>query len=256
MKRILALTLLVSALLPVAAFGQPAPLVPPPAPHVQPLPIPPGVGAPATEESNLPRFDLDFPGGGPKALVAAIEKASGKPLNAIVPSDTTDVVIPPLKMSGVTVPELFEALQLASAKLVQVPSSPYPTMMNQFTTSYGFVSAGKAENRVWYFKVARAPQPPPQVKLCRFYQLEPFLQQYKIEDVITAIRTGWGMQNVTAPELKFHPETKLLIAVGSEDDLKLIDSALQQLKSVLPSPAKPAAPSAVKSAPSSKGSEE
>src|ERR1041385_5181360 len=37
--------------------------------------------------AGLTRFSLDFPGGTPRELAAAIQKASGKPLNVIVPDD-------------------------------------------------------------------------------------------------------------------------------------------------------------------------
>src|SRR5690242_14620396 len=65
-------------------------------------------------ESHLTRFDLDFAGGTPNDLVRAIEKATGKPLNIVIPTGAADVPLPPLKMRGITVAELFKALQAAS----------------------------------------------------------------------------------------------------------------------------------------------
>jgi hypothetical protein len=55
-------------------------------------------GTPAPEPS-LTKFDLDFPGGTPKELVAAIQKAMGRPLNAIIPEDLSGTKLPALKMS-------------------------------------------------------------------------------------------------------------------------------------------------------------
>ncbi len=68
----------------------------------------------------LTKFNLDFPGGTPKELVAAIEKAMGKPLNAIIPKEDEDLQMPPLKMNDVVVPQLFAALKAASRKEVAV----------------------------------------------------------------------------------------------------------------------------------------
>ena len=59
------------------------------------------------DTSALTRFSLDFPGGKPKELVAAIQKALGKPLNAIVPDEFADVKLPPLKMANVNAADLF-----------------------------------------------------------------------------------------------------------------------------------------------------
>src|SRR5690242_14669816 len=59
--------------------------------------------------SQLTRFDLDFPGGTPKELVAAIQKSMSKPLNVIIPDPFADTKIPALKMKNVDVPQLFRA---------------------------------------------------------------------------------------------------------------------------------------------------
>src|SRR4051812_11912187 len=74
---------------------------------------------PATQKSGeetLTRFSLDFPGGTPKQLVAAIQKAMGKPLNAIVPTEFADTSLPELKMNNVNVRELFSALEATSRR--------------------------------------------------------------------------------------------------------------------------------------------
>ena len=55
----------------------------------------------------LTKFDLDFRGGTPKQLAAAIEKALGRPLNVIVPDEFADTKLPALKMNGVDVSQLF-----------------------------------------------------------------------------------------------------------------------------------------------------
>ena len=73
-------------------------------------------GATTPAPVSLRRFDLDFPGGRPRELVAAIQQALGKPLNAIIPDDCSNILLPPLKMNNVDVPHLFRALEVASRK--------------------------------------------------------------------------------------------------------------------------------------------
>ena len=180
------------------------------------------VGEP--DQPKLQRFDLNFPGGGPEALVAAIEKATGKPLNAIVPSEERNVQLPPMKMTNVTVPELFEALKMASTKLEMLPGQ-------NFLVSYGFETRGRGEDAVWSFH-SEKPRP---LDVCRFYQLAEYLDNFTIEDITTAIQTGWELLGVKpTPRLKFHPETKLLIAVGQPQELQTIEDVLSQLRKALP----------------------
>ncbi|PYM11483.1 MAG: hypothetical protein DME18_13880, partial [Verrucomicrobia bacterium] len=71
---------------------------------------------PLPQDENLIKFDLDFPGGTPRQLVAAIEKSSSHPLNAVILDEDASVKLPPLKMKSVTAPELFEALAAASPR--------------------------------------------------------------------------------------------------------------------------------------------
>ena len=104
-------------------FGQqtPPPATPFPANAFQPPNFSPGSRLrPAAEDPTLAKFNLDFPGGTPIELVAAIEKATGKPLNAIIPKEDADLQMPPLKMSDVAVPQLFAALKAASQKQITV----------------------------------------------------------------------------------------------------------------------------------------
>jgi hypothetical protein len=191
------------------------------------LPVPGGVFVNSTIAPNAPTppaqvFDLDFAGGSPRSLVAAIEKATGKPLNAIVPDEYDNLSIPPMKFKDVTVPALFEALRLSSIKTLMSANGSY------YQGDYGFQTRGHGDNAIWYFQVT---QPPPPQQFCRFYQLGPYLQDYTIQDITTAIQTGWKLLGVKSPaQLKFHPETKLLIAVGPPEQLGTIDSVLSELR--------------------------
>lgn len=212
----LALILIGSVLLVQPGFAQAAaPEAPPP-------------------EKRWPTFDLTFAGGGPKDLVAAIEKATGKPLNAIVPKEFERIEIPPMKFTSVTVRDLFEALNRSSIQIVGIGNGATQQR------SYGFETRSQGDNPVWYFQSSR-PATTGNQNYCSFYQLAGFLKDYKIEDITTAIKTGWQMLDVSpAPQLKFHSETQLLIAVGPPEHLRIIESVLRELQKAPPT--KPAAP--------------
>jgi hypothetical protein len=216
-SKYLALGLLVISLTPV--WGQPSP-------------------KPATDAPALTKFNLDFSGGTPTQLIKAIEKAMGKPLNAIIPTEDADVQLPPLKMNDVDVAQLFKALEAASIKQVAVVSGTYYSQNSSystFVTSYGFKTEGKlSDNSVWYFH-ADKPSLPPMVstqKICRFYSLAPYLScGFTVDDITTAIQTGWKMSgDASLPQLNYHKETKLLIAFGEPGKLDVIDTVLKALQ--------------------------
>ena len=179
------------------------------------------------------QFSLDFPGGTPAQLVKAIEKAMHN-INVIINKDDENVELPPLKMDDVFLPQLFTALEVASRKTVAVSSAGFGGSYQQFTTSYGFKSADDmSDTAVWYFHVEK-PSMPPMVsseKVCQFYSLSQYLDRgFTVDDITTAIQTGWKMAGVTpTPELNYHKETKLLIAYGEPNKLKTIDDVLRTL---------------------------
>ena len=238
----LAAGLFALAFTPVSA--QPAP--PPPIQKVPDQATPPPTLAPAPQSSgtfnqrlqtiisrdaasqnpapNLTKFNLDFPGGTPKELVGAIEKAMGKPLNAIIPTEDADLQMPPLKMNDVVTPQLFAALEDASRKTVAVNNGMFGNSYSQFVTDCGFRTADSPilDTSIWYFYVEKPSLPPviSSQKVCRFYSLTPYLDRgFTVDDITTAIQTGWKMAGVTPPpELNYHKETKLLIAFGEPEN--------------------------------------
>ncbi len=194
--------------------------------------------------NSLPRFDLDFKGGTPGELVKTIEKAIGKPLNAVIPDEYADIKLPALSVKNITVAELFEALERATTKLERYAWTDYindrreswtdnpVTWWFDWTFRCGFKTDGTpTENSIWCFYCAM-PEVQHNPVICRFYQLAPYLEAgYKVEDITTTIDTGWKMLGVTRPpEITYHKDTKVLIAVGEADKLKTIDDVLKQLK--------------------------
>lgn len=220
-----------------------------------------GISKPPGSEIVLTKFTLDFPGGTPKQLVVAIEKAMNRPLNAIIPPEHADLKLPPLKMSNVDVRQLFQALELTSQKTETYPNavtfsggSTAYSALQQMRTGYGFRTQGEvSDESIWYFYVEKPTLPAVQVrtpqKLCRYFALAPYLERGQtVDDITTAIQTGWKMLgDDDAPKLSFHQETKLLIAVGEPEKLAIIDDVLRALNSapapaLVPAPRLPAGP--------------
>lgn len=202
-----------------------------------PKPLPPA-------NPTLTKFDLDFTGGFPADLVRAIEKASGKPLNAIVPLECKDLPLPALKMKNVDVAQLFDALRTVSEKKVAQITGTHQSMpgarQNQYSeivTFYTFIPSKGAvinDDTIWSFH-SEQPTPLPDsleaapTQLCRFYRLEPYLGTLGIDDITTALTTGYSLLGQASANMNYHKETKLLIVVGTPEQLNLVDSLLQQL---------------------------
>lgn len=190
--------------------------------------------APAAAQ-RLTKFDLDFPGGTPGELTAAIQQAMKRPLNAIIPVEYASWKLPPVKMNGVDVLQLFRAMEMASQAL-EVVATGFG-QYQQGMIRYGFRAnnnqpIAESDDTVWYFfvegRVARLP------KISRFYLLAPYLDAgLTVDDITTAIQTGWKMRgDATPPALSFHKETRLLIAVGDSGGLDVIEAVLKALDAI------------------------
>jgi hypothetical protein len=204
----------------------------------EPVPPPsldPATGLPLVEpDPEMPKFDFNFQGGPVELFVEMLEKASQMPVNILIPPEHNGFVLPPFKLRDVTLPQLFAAI--TSASLKQESRRSRTGNYQIVRTQYGFKHTDKRPqaNTVWHFFVESPPADPDfavlEQPICRFWQLEPYLGTIQVEDITTAIETGWKMLKTSpAPKISFHKETKLLIGVGSPSDLTLVDSVLQQL---------------------------
>ncbi len=206
-------------------------------------------GVPVSKPGEpLTRFDLDFPGGTPGELVAAIQKAMGRPLNAIVSDEHARVKLPALNMKNVNVAELFQALEMASRRQEIISTSQFPGSYTTVSTAYGFRSGNGpvTDDTIWNFFVEKPSPAQPVPKYCRFYSLAPYLERgSSVDDITTAVETGAKMfgNPFRSEDLVFHKDTRLLIAVGEQAKLEIIDSVLRALDSQKPAP-KPGRPPA------------
>jgi hypothetical protein len=193
--------------------------------------------------NSLTKFDLDFPGGTPKELVKAIEKATHKTLNVIIPDDNANLKIPAVSVKKVTVAQLFAVLESSSVHDERIVWKDYSNAPKGDTLSapaswydkrfgYGFRTVGNpSDDSIWYFYCDRPMNIQNEGKICHFYQLSPYLEAgYKLDDIMTAIQTGWKKLGITnPPEISYHKDTKILIAVGEADKVVLIGDVLNQL---------------------------
>lgn len=247
MKKLLVFPLILASALMLRAQEPPAHR--PPVATAKSLEFPPEEAPSAPpRHPGFSSFNINFLGGPPAKLVQMITNQIRKPVNVIIPPEHSYTELPPLNLNGVTVPQLFEALGEASRRTVTyvTGSISMPGGYQQYqrgTTGFGFKTTGPLrEDSIWYFFVENSgepPKPPPAFEpkkptVCRFFQLGPYLEGgTKVEDITTALETAWKMMGATtaapAPEIKFHQDTKLLIAVGQPDRLLLIDEVLEKL---------------------------
>lgn len=185
-------------------------------------------------DDDIVKFDLNFEGGNPHELIKALEKV-GVHVNAIIADQDHEVGLPSLKVKGVTVTDLFRALEFATRK-EEVVVSGYSENQGARRPNYRShhtMAAFVRQGNVWVFRHEKAPEIPGPVARSKFYHLGPYLNTYTIEDITTAIQTAWEMmgfnKDSTKKTLKFHKETSLLIAVANEDLLQVVEQVLDTL---------------------------
>jgi hypothetical protein len=214
-------------------------------------PSAPGNGAPASAEApaEAARFDLKFPGGKVKEFVAAVSKALGKPVNVIIPKEGEGTMIPAVDVSRVTVDALFSAMSIASQHEVGFPTNVATSSTGVISTNIqyrmvGFTFRTEEKNSpdgVWTFSVKDLPEnlaakpftPPRSVQ---YYPVAEYLTHFSVEDITTAIESGWKLQGLDADSpatIRFHEETKLLICAGTTAQIELIPQVLKGLSQML-----------------------
>lgn len=203
---------------------------------------------------ELSRFDLDFPGGTPGQLVEMVSRAQGKQVSVVFPENSDRARMPVVRVRNATVSDVFSAIAAATRHEVAVPTSiimangkqgaqsiQYRSVQSQFVPSGGAIT----DDTVWSFvsnedEAAAAKQLNQQqpVRELRHFQLRQYLSdKLTVQDITTAIRSGWEMLKVeNPPDLKFHQETGILIAAGAPELLEQIPMVLQQLPEKEPQP--------------------
>ncbi|MBL9176286.1 MAG: hypothetical protein JNL10_22275 [Verrucomicrobiales bacterium] len=194
-------------------------------------------------------------------------KASGKHLNVMIPENLRDVAATnriDVELKQITVPEVLDLLGMASQRPYRL--DPIRTSSGQWVgggtavTSYIFQRISSNEGALTYLFSGQYPpmtsataertvspveNSPPRTVF--FFSLEPFLERNSVEDIITAVKTGWDLDGKKErPTLKYHDETKLLVASGDSSQVEMIQAVLANLGRQGPKarPVPPAAPPA------------
>ena len=179
----------------------------------------------AADIPREPGFNLTFKGGTPQELVQEMKAAVARsfrepdlafPINVVVPKGLEDVQVPPLTMQSVNPQTVFNTLNLI-----------------WHNDGLQWVSTG---GKAWVLQTA------PDRRKAQAFFVGHLLKKYKIEDITTAVKTTWefgGNQGGLKPELKFHQDTEMLIALADGGQLATVNEVLTQLRLGLqPEPSK------------------
>ncbi len=168
-------------------------------------------------------LNIDFRGGFLEELLQTIEEQNGLTVNVIASVEARAQQIPSLKLRNVQIGALMMALEsLGEFKVIS--GSP---------NIYTVITSTKS----------RRPTPP---TILRGTRDRPFVTihnirslvagennnlLFSVEDIVTAVSIGWEMipGGTSAPSLKFHEETKLLIVRGNQDELRIAEDVLSKL---------------------------
>ena len=168
--------------------------------------------------------------------------------NIIIAPKLRDTPIPELELKKVTLADIFQALNtLSEDKSIQWQLSgstepiwvlnPAPGALNTpaqvggagFPGASGFGMPGMMVD-----PLTGAPIPLNNGRICQILPLGKYLGEYKVEDITTAVKTAWSMMGDDAgAQLKYHTDTKLLIAVGTSGQLSILSQVLSSLETSL-----------------------
>ena len=169
------------------------------------------------------RMNIDFAGGEPADLLAAIKKASNQTPNVLIHPDARNVTIPPFKLRDVSAAQIFIALNTLSEP--------------PFTNGY-WKAAPLPDGEIWTLtrphtasqKIDPTTGIPVTLKNCKVLNLTMVLGDYSVDDVTTAMKGAWDLLNSSeTPVVKFHKDTKLLMIVGDDRQLMVANDVLREL---------------------------
>jgi hypothetical protein len=179
-------------------------------------------GPPPQEPKTSPltqKIDVDFPGGTINEFLKTIKVANDIIPNVIVSKEAGQVVLPAIRLSSVTVSDAMNGLKL----------------MREIDQNEIRVSEGPNVITIHAYPSGRPHSVSTQV-----FTVESLLSNasdganYTIDDIVTAITTAWKMNpEERSAEIKYHNETKLLLVVGSKNQLDTVQDVLRRLEEAL-----------------------
>jgi hypothetical protein len=165
------------------------------------------VGA-AEPDTTAGDFNLSFAGGTPKALLEAMEKASGQKVNALIPENLADTRVPKFELRSVTANAVFGALDALMQQNPEDQAGRWLPIRNVW------VLTGKPDTRE-----------------TRVFFVGDLLTRYKIDDLTTAIQSAWQLSSRNRkPELNYHQETQLLMVLAGKTQLEIMKDVLGEME--------------------------
>ncbi len=200
-----------------------------------------GGGVPAPGAGEAPGAagtmigEVRFSGGSARDLADLLARTVEPPPNILISPGMSDTAFPPFELHNVTTADLFQALnsladnngakwQLSgSNEPIWVLNPPAPTAQPMPSPYYPVPVVDPLTGLP-----VRNNGP---ARTCQIFPIQRFLTEYKVEDITTSIQTAWEMTGEEKPaDLKYHKDTKLLIAVGSAQQLGIISQVLKSLE--------------------------
>jgi hypothetical protein len=178
---------------------------------------------------------IDFPGGTLSELLASLASPGNGTLNVVGEKADLGVDIPSFSIRNAEPAALASALnRVLGPKGLNLDQS----------------QSGNHSNAVYVLAKWRSAQSGP--TLFESFQLAPFLENQKVDDIVGAIRAAWELTPGNKPDalqLKFHPATTLLLASGDPravDVARKVISTLQRvpaevIQKIVPKSGTPAA---------------
>lgn len=197
-------------------------------------------------QRRLPEIDLgdNLPLGEVARNLGAIFPA----INFIVPVSGRDEPVPKLRLRNVTLGDILKVIELASEGRIRA-SMPGETHGSEATGLASSSASDRLGDNIVAFRIGSVPGTAaalPSAAVCRVFSLAPYLAgrsekeaQRAAKELYAAIDVAWDMlrkqdRDVQLPNLTYHEGTRLLIAVGREKDLLVIDQIVRQLSGAAP----------------------
>lgn len=187
-----------------------------------------------------------FNGGTATEFVEELKAHLNVSPNIIVAPKLRDTPIPELELKNVTLADIFQALNtLSEDKSIQWQLSgstepiwvlnPAPGTSQTQAQTGGYPGAGGfGMGGMTVDPLTGMPMAMNNGRTCQILPLGKYLQpvgEYKVEDITTAVKTAWSMMGDDAgAQLKYHTDTKLLIAVGTSAQLSILSQVLSSLE--------------------------
>ncbi len=188
-----------------------------------PVPVPAlhrPAGKGPTEASLDKILNIDFRGGFLEELLQTIEEQNGFTVNVIASVEARAQQIPSLKLRNVQIGALMMALEnLGEFKVI----SGSPNIYTVITSSKPLRTSSRQSQSQMPFVTIH--------NIRSLVAGENNKLLFSVDDIVTAVSIGWEMVpgGKSAPSLKFHEETKLLIVRGNRDELRIAEDVLDKL---------------------------